>query len=85
MVSPSRRAFLRALLATPLALTLDVDQLLWTPSPMVVVPGVRGISIADLYAITMKEIWPRMIRDEFFQSNPLLEYLRSTEMVSFRG
>jgi hypothetical protein len=38
MIAPSRRSFLRVLLSLPIAATLDVEKLLWTPSPIVVVP-----------------------------------------------
>lgn len=34
-----RRDFLRLLLASPLAATVDVEQLLWTPKPIIVVPA----------------------------------------------
>lgn len=34
-----RRDFLRFLLATPIAATVDVEQLLWVPKPIVTVPA----------------------------------------------
>jgi hypothetical protein len=35
----TRRDLLRALLALPIAATLDVEQLLWVPKPIIVVPA----------------------------------------------
>lgn len=40
-MSMTRRRLLRALLATPLAAFVDVEQLLWTPGQMVSVTGPR--------------------------------------------
>lgn len=40
MAAPcSRRDLLRALLALPIAATLDVEQLLWVPKPIITVPN----------------------------------------------
>ena len=58
-----RRGFLRALLALPIAATLDVEQMLWVPGQMVTVPA-------------MPTLCPAVIRDEFFRSSPLLAYIR---------
>lgn len=38
----NRRDFLKLLLATPLAATVDVEQLLWVPKPIIVVPAMPG-------------------------------------------
>lgn len=36
---PTRRDLLKYMLASPMALTLDVEKLLWVPKPMIVVPA----------------------------------------------
>lgn len=38
-----RRDFLRLLLASPIAATVDVEQLLWVPKPIVVVPAMPTV------------------------------------------
>ena len=74
ITNPSRRAFLRSLLAAPLAFQIDVEQLLWTPGGLITVPR-WGPRIEHMNAITMNEIWPA-VADYFFQSTPLLAYWR---------
>jgi len=81
MIHPSRRAFLRSLLALPIAATVDVEQLLWTPSPIIVVPAIRGVTIEEINAVTMQVLLPGVC-DHFFRSTPLLEYLRRSGGVS---
>ncbi len=73
MIVPTRRAFLRMLLASPLALTVDVEQLLWTPSPMVVVPSWSSPLIEELNQITLAQIYPSIVED-FFKRTPLLRF-----------
>lgn len=69
-----RRSFLRALLATPLALELDVERLLWVPCPIITVPALRAVTMAEINAITLQSVLPGVI-DSFFTNTPLLEYL----------
>ncbi len=38
-----RRTLLKTLLGLPIALTLDVEQLLWVPKPIVTVPAYPGL------------------------------------------
>lgn len=50
----SRRDFLKLLLATPLAATIDYEKLLWVPKPIIVVPSFP--SYAELVASTWEEV-----------------------------
>lgn len=75
-----RRSFLRALLATPLALELDVERLLWMPRPIITVPALRAVTMAEINAITLQTILPGVV-DNFFKSTPLLEYLKRGSYV----
>lgn len=55
ITNPSRRRFLRSLLALPIATTLDVEKLLWVPGGLV---PVAGLSIADLLRADMERaVW----------------------------
>lgn len=38
----NRRDFLRILLASPIAATVDVEALIWTPKPIITVPAMPG-------------------------------------------
>lgn len=42
---PSRRDFLKFLLASPIAATLDVEKMLWVPTPQIVVPEITKVTI----------------------------------------
>lgn len=42
---PTRRDFLKFLLASPIAATLDVEKLLWVPTPQIVVPEITKVTI----------------------------------------
>lgn len=75
---PSRRTFLRMLLATPLAATVDYEQLLWHPRAMITVPAIVSPTIAEINAVTMQKIYPGVI-DNFFANDPLLAYLQDHE------
>lgn len=54
MNQPSRRDMLRMMLAMPIAATLDIERLLWLPSPIVTVPALPA-SID--YAAIMMDAW----------------------------
>lgn len=69
----SRREFLKALLATPIAATFDVERLLWVPGQMVTVP-----------ALPCTHIFPPLM-DDFFRSTPLLRYLRDNLHRTYQG
>lgn len=80
MIPPSRRAFLRTLLSLPIAATVDVERLLWTPSPLIVVPRlVRSVTIDEINRVTMAAIFPGVV-DQFFTATPILEYVRACEL-----
>ena len=75
----SRRDFLRVLLATPLAATLDVERLLWIPGQMVTVPRIgHRINFDEIFdeinEITLREILP-LVRDKYFRYSPILSFL----------
>lgn len=85
-----RRAFLRTLLSAGPALAVAdaelIERLLWVPRPMVTVPALRmgGVTLAEINAVTMRTIFPRMVED-FFAPSPLLAYLQSLEPLPLRG
>ena len=73
---PTRRDFLRYLLTTPLALTVDYEQLLWSPRSLIVVPSLRtAVTIEEINAVTMRTFLPGVL-DAMFAPSPLIEYLR---------
>lgn len=63
----SRRHFLRALLATPIAMQMDVEKLLWVPGQMVTVPS---MSISKILELEVARITPKIVslfdRDDLF-------------------
>jgi hypothetical protein len=76
-MSPTRRSFLRTLLALPIAATLDVEKLLWMPGQQIAVPSTYvPISLDEINAVTMREIMPG-IADQFFKTSPVLQYLQA--------
>ena len=73
MIHPSRRAFLKTLLSLPIAVQMDVEALLWTPSPIVVVPAmpqkfVVGSGMKALIEASMRQ------RAFFEQYLPSMEF-----------
>lgn len=75
----SRRGFLRLLLASPLAATVDVERLLWVPKPIITVPAMPWVSHAQMVA----DAWEKLVRDypvdNIFESYWLLEHLKMAE------
>lgn len=70
----SRRDFLKLLLAAPIAATVDVEKLLWVPTPMVTVPAMPWLVFhRDAFAFVMKD----MPLDEMQRR---YNYYRSLEM-----
>lgn len=70
----SRRSFLKALLATPIAATVDFEQLLWVPKPIITVPGnVMLASYSEIVAMELERIQPLIQtlfeRDSLFYEN----------------
>lgn len=77
-----RRSFLRLLLATPLAATVDVEALIWVPKPIIVVPAFpRGVN-PNLGAMVASQ-WERVIGtmpvDEVFNHYWLLSQLKERD------
>lgn len=66
----NRRTFLKYLLATPLAATVDYEQLLWIPNQQIVVPDLT--KYPALYGMTYHynngttATWLGLIRDDKF-------------------
>jgi hypothetical protein len=52
----NRRAFLRSLLALPIAATFDVEKLLWVPGQMVVVPPMPTVIAVRFAHISYEDI-----------------------------
>jgi hypothetical protein len=68
---PSRRDFLKFLLTTPLAATIDFEELLWVPKPMIVVPGGPKLAnLSQIVAMELERIQPHIMalfdRDDTF-------------------
>ena len=77
MIPPSRRQFLRTLLALPIATTLDVERLLWVPSPIITVPALSTDLLFDeINRITLATIFPAVL-EMYLQPSPLLRHLRT--------
>jgi hypothetical protein len=60
-----RRSFLRAIIGAPLAALVPWRAMLPSPVSM----------IDELNAVTLQEVYPAMVRDEWFMSDPLLGYI----------
>lgn len=53
----TRRDLLKILLATPAALTLDYEKLLWVPKPIIVVPELPlGLLVAQAWEDVIKKL-----------------------------
>ena len=76
-----RRDLLRLLLASPLALTIDVEQLLWVPKPLIIVPRVP-ISLDAINEIVRREVMPGVYAN-FFGPSPLLTALKERRSTPF--
>jgi len=59
----NRRDFLRILLASAVAEAVDVEQLLWTPKPIITVPGrVIGVDWGMSESQTIVAAWERVVK-----------------------
>ena len=76
-----RRTLLKTLLGLPIALTLDVEALLWTPRTLVTVPAVRAVTLAEINAVMCARVIPGIV-DNFFKASPMLEYLTQRAVSS---
>ena len=79
-MTPTRRDFLRVLLATPLAATFDVERLLWTPQTMITVPAMPVIVQPNISELMMLA-WQRMAETGERCTGALLESIER-EMLS---
>lgn len=63
-MTPTRRQFLKTLLATPLAMTLDVEKLLWVPGQQIAVPDLVTAGRGDLVWLDdiMRPMGPHIVR-----------------------
>lgn len=74
----SRRDLLKALLALPIAASLDVERLLWVPTPQIVVPALpTGPLLLEEINETLKRVYLPAIQEMFLQSSPFLAQLRA--------
>lgn len=74
-----RRSFLHLLLATPLATVVDVEALIWTPTPMIVVPAMPTAayySTGQMVAAAWEEYVGSVPVDAIFNTYWLLEQLK---------
>lgn len=61
----TRRDFLKLLLSTPIAATLDVEKLLWIPEKTIfILPARLYLSVSQIMAIELERIVPH-IRELF--------------------
>lgn len=75
----SRRQLLRMLLMSPIAMTLDVEKLLWVPGQVWSVPempsGFHGfMSMAEVNGILKEVYWPAV--HDLINSSNLLSYYK---------
>lgn len=69
----NRRQLLKFLLASPLALTMDVEQLLWTPGQQIVVPALpRGPFDYTMMDSLLKEIYLPVVTELLNQDPAIL-------------
>lgn len=73
-----RRSFLRTLLALPLAELIDVEELIWIPKQLVVVPAMPRLlqpsMITEINNITYRMIMPGLA-DTYFKVSPFHDHL----------
>lgn len=82
-----RRSFLRFLLSTPLAATVDVEALIWVPKPIIVVPamevplayGRNNPNLGAMVAAAWEEYVGKALDDGIFSSQWLFEQLSKKE------
>jgi hypothetical protein len=82
----SRRAFLRSLLALPIAATFDVEKLLWIPGQMIAVPTTYEtvrITLDDVNAVALRMFVPLV--DQFFKADPFIAKLKDSTKITFNG
>jgi len=59
----NRRDFLKFLLTTPIAATMDLEKLLWVPKPIIVVPAMpRALTMNQILEAELNRITPRIMR-----------------------
>ena len=56
----NRRDFIKYLLTTAAASTIDYEQLLWIPSQQIAVPTIYKPKLSDIIAIELERILPQM-------------------------
>lgn len=61
----TRRDLLKILLTAPIAATLDVEKLLWVPSPIITVPALPTLSIGEIVALEWEKVIKRCSIDLF--------------------
>jgi len=72
----NRRDFIKFLLATPIAATLDVEKLLWIPEKTIFIPSVAnpGLYYSQIIAIELERIMPK-IKDLFERDNTFYQVM----------
>lgn len=82
-----RRDFLRFLLATPIALQLDVEKLLWVPGEKTIFlppppPRPTLLSLSEIVDLELQRIRPGIVQ-LFNSDNALFTMLKSGKLVSY--
>jgi len=77
----NRRGFLKFLLSTPLAATIDYEQLLWVPKPMIVVPGPpKLVNLSEIVAVELDRMAPH-IRHIFERDDTFFKAIKHGKIV----
>lgn len=82
-----RRDFLRFLLASPIALQLDVEKLLWVPGEKkIFFPPVtpKLLSLSEIVDLELKRIQPGII-NLFENDNAFFTMLKSGRTIKYEG
>jgi hypothetical protein len=73
---PTRRDFLKFLLATPIATTLDVEKLLWIPEKTIIVLSpIKRLTESQIISIELERITP-MLKSLFERDNMFYEIMK---------
>jgi hypothetical protein len=78
----NRRGFLKFLLSTPLAATIDFEQLLWTPKPIITVPGpVKLASLSEIVAIELERMQP-LVKNIFERDDTFYQMISRGKVIN---
>ena len=75
------------MLSLPIATQFDVEALLWTPSPIVVVPAMpkKFIIGSGMHALIAASMRQRSYLERMFEDAEKLDWIRSKELTIVQG